>query len=128
MVGFEKALGAVKVIKDQIQYKSQSLLNLARGYFIEINRLLRECLDLLRECSDLSIFILTLTQSGNSIITTMCPFEINFYGKTIKLTNFGMARASKIAPYKLQLSSSLMSKLISFIIKSSLLNPQISPH
>ena len=32
-VGFEKALGAVKVIKDQIQYRSQSLLNLARGYF-----------------------------------------------------------------------------------------------
>ena len=31
MVGFEKALGAVKVIKDQIQYRSQSLLNLARG-------------------------------------------------------------------------------------------------
>ena len=33
MVGFEKALGAVKVIKDQIQYRSQSLLNLARDYF-----------------------------------------------------------------------------------------------
>ena len=33
MVGFEKALGAVKMIKDQIQYRSQSLLNLARGYF-----------------------------------------------------------------------------------------------
>ena len=33
MVGFEKALGAFKVIKDQIQYRSQSLLNLARGYF-----------------------------------------------------------------------------------------------
>ena len=33
MVGFEKALGAVKVIKDQIQYRSQSLLNLARAYF-----------------------------------------------------------------------------------------------
>ena len=33
MVGFEKALGPVKVIKDQIQYRSQSLLNLARGYF-----------------------------------------------------------------------------------------------
>ena len=32
-MGFEKALGAVKVIKDQIQYRSQSLLNLARGYF-----------------------------------------------------------------------------------------------
>ena len=32
MVGFEKALRAVKVIKDQIQYRSQSLLNLARGY------------------------------------------------------------------------------------------------
>ena len=33
MVGFEKALGAVKVIKGQIQYRSQSVLNLARGYF-----------------------------------------------------------------------------------------------
>ena len=33
MVGFENALGAVKVIKDQIQYRSQSLLNLARDYF-----------------------------------------------------------------------------------------------
>ena len=33
VVGFEKALGAVKVIKNQIQYRSQSLLNLARGYF-----------------------------------------------------------------------------------------------
>ena len=33
VVGFEKALGAVKMIKDQIQYGSQSLLNLARGYF-----------------------------------------------------------------------------------------------
>ena len=33
MVGFEKALGAVKVIKDQIQYRSQSLLNLSRGNF-----------------------------------------------------------------------------------------------
>ena len=33
VVGFEKELGAVKVIKDQIQYRSQSLLNLARGYF-----------------------------------------------------------------------------------------------
>ena len=28
MVEFEKALEAVKVIKDQIQYRSQSLLNL----------------------------------------------------------------------------------------------------
>ena len=33
VMGFEKALRAVEVIKDQIQYKSQSLLNLARGYF-----------------------------------------------------------------------------------------------
>ena len=33
MVGFEKALGAVKKIKDQIQYRSQSLLNSSRGYF-----------------------------------------------------------------------------------------------
>ena len=33
VVGFKKALGAVKVIKDQIQYRSQSLLNLSRGYF-----------------------------------------------------------------------------------------------
>ena len=33
VVRFEKALGAVKVIKDQIQNRSQSLLHLARGYF-----------------------------------------------------------------------------------------------
>ena len=33
VVGFEKALGAVKVIKDQIQYRSQSLLNLARDCY-----------------------------------------------------------------------------------------------
>ena len=33
VVRFEKALGAVKLIKDQIQYRSQSLLNLARDYF-----------------------------------------------------------------------------------------------
>ena len=33
MVGFEKALGAVKVIKDQSQHRSQSLLNLSRDYF-----------------------------------------------------------------------------------------------
>ena len=41
MVGFEKALGAVKMIKDQIQYRSQRLLNLARGYFNIKNRFLR---------------------------------------------------------------------------------------
>ena len=33
MVGFEKAFGAVKVIKDRIQYSSQSLLKLARDNF-----------------------------------------------------------------------------------------------
>ena len=32
MVGFEKALRAVNVIKDQIQYRSQSLLNLGPVY------------------------------------------------------------------------------------------------
>ena len=38
VVGFEKALGAVKVIKDRIQYRSdQSLLNLARSYFTYVN-------------------------------------------------------------------------------------------
>ena len=36
MVGFEKALGAVKVIKDQIQYRSQSLLRLVCGYFTNV--------------------------------------------------------------------------------------------
>ena len=36
MVGFEKALGAVEVIKDQIQYRSQSLLNLTRDYFSNV--------------------------------------------------------------------------------------------
>ena len=34
VVGFEKALGAVKVIKDQIQYRSQSLLNLGPVHMI----------------------------------------------------------------------------------------------
>ena len=38
MVGFEKALGAVKVIKDQIQYRSESLLNLALDYFKDIKK------------------------------------------------------------------------------------------
>ena len=33
VMGLGKALGAVKVIKDQIQYRSQDLLNLALGYF-----------------------------------------------------------------------------------------------
>ena len=33
VMGFEKELGVVKVIKDQIQYRSQSLLNLAHSYF-----------------------------------------------------------------------------------------------
>ena len=37
VMGFEKALVAVKVIKDRIQYGSQSLLNLARGYFRQKN-------------------------------------------------------------------------------------------
>ena len=39
MVRFEKALGAVKVIKDQIQYRSQSLFNLARGYFSFVDKM-----------------------------------------------------------------------------------------
>ena len=38
MVGFEKALRSVKVIKDQIQYRSQRLLNLARGYFRQLEK------------------------------------------------------------------------------------------
>ena len=33
VVGFEKVLGTVKMIKNHIQHRSQSLLNLARGYF-----------------------------------------------------------------------------------------------
>ena len=33
VAGSEKALGAVKVTNNQIQYRSQSLLNLARGCF-----------------------------------------------------------------------------------------------
>ena len=36
MVGFEKALRAVKVIKDQIMYRSHSLLNVAHGYFSDL--------------------------------------------------------------------------------------------
>ena len=42
VVGFEKALGAVKVIKDQIQYRSQSLLNLAHGCFSTLNLIKRK--------------------------------------------------------------------------------------
>ena len=34
MVGFEKALRAVKMIKDQFQYRSQSLLNLGPVHMI----------------------------------------------------------------------------------------------
>ena len=59
VVEFDKALGAVKVIKDQIQYRSQSLLNLARGYFI--------------------ISFLTCTQSGTPIEISLCYFN-NFKG------------------------------------------------
>ena len=42
MEGFEKALGTVKVIKDQIQYRSQNLLNLARDYFESQNQIVRQ--------------------------------------------------------------------------------------
>ena len=49
MVGFEKALGVVKVIKDQIQYGSQSLLNLAHGYFRVISQDFR-CKSLAKMC------------------------------------------------------------------------------
>ena len=42
VVGFEKVLGAANVIKDQIQYRSQSLLNLARGYFSQKQNTLHE--------------------------------------------------------------------------------------
>ena len=53
MLGFEKVLGAVKVIKDQIQYRSQSLLNLARDYFAKMdyeNMRVAELKALAREC------------------------------------------------------------------------------
>ena len=40
VVEFEKALGAVKLIKDRSQYKSQSLLNLACGYFTNYQQFL----------------------------------------------------------------------------------------
>ena len=43
MVGFEKALEAVEVVKDQIQYRSQSLLNLARSYFRHDEKLSQCC-------------------------------------------------------------------------------------
>ena len=36
IVVLEKELGAVKVIKDQIQCRPQSLFNLARGYVSQI--------------------------------------------------------------------------------------------
>ena len=46
VVGFEKALGAVKMIKDQINYRSQSLLNLARGYFTNKIKSMSHCISL----------------------------------------------------------------------------------
>ena len=49
MVGFEKVLGAVKVIKDQIQYRSQSLLNLARGYFTNIREFMPDLSNLIQQ-------------------------------------------------------------------------------
>ena len=46
VVGFEKALGAVKMIKDQIHYRSQSLLNLARGHFTNKIKSMSDCISL----------------------------------------------------------------------------------
>ena len=43
VVGFEKALGAVKVIKDEIQYRSQSLLNLACDYYRQLEKSFEIC-------------------------------------------------------------------------------------
>ena len=60
VVGFEKALGAVKVIKDRIQYRSQSLLNLACGYFRI--RLGFDHLRELKHCHNLSNLHLECTQ------------------------------------------------------------------
>ena len=57
VVRFEKALGAVKVIKDQIQYRSQSLLNLARGYFIH-QSLLSQKLVIIRGFSIFELLLL----------------------------------------------------------------------
>ena len=72
MVGFEKALGAVKLIKDQIQYMSQSLPSLTRDYFRAENLLyshasvyiicyhfflssLNVCNEMLRGCVDMQL-------------------------------------------------------------------------
>ena len=52
VVGFEKALGAVEVIKDQIQYRSQSFLNLARGYFRENKTLVERNKNRTKDCVD----------------------------------------------------------------------------
>ena len=82
MVGFEKALGAVKVIKYQIQYRSQSLFNLARGYFRSFSIDLHNMADF-AIMRNLNIFTLLkslhfiLAQSENSIIATACPLKFS---------------------------------------------------
>ena len=79
MVGFEKALRAVKVIKDQIQYRSQSLLNLARGYFIIYHSYYNEKLRVDKLASftlaykSLAVFVCQFLRTSQ----TKC-FDINF--------------------------------------------------
>ena len=57
MVGFEKAYRAVK---DQIQYRSESLLNLARGYFSSLCSVPGEQSD-----GEILTQILIVVQAGN---------------------------------------------------------------
>ena len=62
VVGFEKALGAVKVTKDQIQYRSQSLLNLAHGYFIPSYVLLHHSVNTLETYDHFQVTLADLFQ------------------------------------------------------------------
>ena len=87
MVGSEKALGAVKVIKDQIQYRSESLLSLARGYLSLLLKLERCQIWFLKNIFHVpsfahSILILKLT-SLNSIESEIDMKRLLFLGHRI---------------------------------------------
>ena len=64
VVGFEKALGAVNMITDQIQYRSQSLLNLGRDYFRHFISMKIVCLLVRRLQSETKIQNLEAKQSA----------------------------------------------------------------
>ena len=75
MVGFEKAFGAVKVIKDQIQYRSQSLLNLARGYFRSLSKNFDQLLNVL-SAAEKKFYLIGITETIQQINKNLLQMSI----------------------------------------------------